>query len=394
MMNRTVAILFASIATLAAVADTNVVADAEKCRQITPVNVVTMTPPGAITAMSVTSGATKAETDQRTSTANAVSALQKGSASVVQGVGIAQSDRESHVVDCGRHESLLNCGWWVALGTLVVLVILTLRMMFGKRFAECRWSVASMAMLVSLVGLITLCSFMWVERVVCDCEQKREFFRSECMGDRLSKSEAVLKAYDQLSSELSRWFAMFAVLGTFFGFVLPVGSYFLQIRELNRKGKEIDDRIDERVKSYTEQVLNTKQEFEKDIEDTQQKLWKALADRSYMSLISTLYACKDSKWKFTKPACLDIIVDLLQSLNWLSRLADRKCVTQYFKKLASELREFKKATDPDPEWKCTNRTKDSDVRFDLGWCAESCKDDYELIQGVLHTFGIKVLDRS
>ena len=239
-----ISILFAICTAVvsSAMADTNNVAGAEKCRQTTLVTEATMALPGTAT-MAVTDALAKSERCPRNASDNRSATTPKMNSGDVNDVGGAQFKFDTCVVDCKQSESFLKYGWWIALGAIIVLAILTLVMMFGKRFAECRFGVVSMAMLVSLFGLITLCSFMWVERVVGLCERNREFFRSELTENRLSEGDAVLKAYEQLSNELSRWFAMFAVLGTFFGLVLPAGGYLLQIREIEKKKEEVNSRM-------------------------------------------------------------------------------------------------------------------------------------------------------
>jgi len=261
-----VSIVFASCIAVvsAAVADTNAVAEGEKCQHLAAANVATMKSPDTVAAVADTNAVAKGAKCQRDASGIVGATTPRASTDVGQNVGGVQSNPDTYTTGCGRSELFLKYGWWVALMILIAMAMLTVVMMFGKRFAECRWSVASMAMLVSLVGLITLCSFMWVERVVGDCEQSRKIFRGELKEYRLSKSDAVLEAYDQLSSELSRWFAMFAVLGTIFGLVLPIGGYLLQMREIYRKGKEIGDRIDKNVQEYKGKIVDFERKIDED----------------------------------------------------------------------------------------------------------------------------------
>ena len=201
-------VLIGLTAAFAAVADTNVVvATTEKCQQA--------------------------------ASSNVVSASVKANVDVVQVVGGVPPDSNSRIENRKCHEFDANHGYLIAFGIFVSMVIFNVIMMFSKKITECRRRAVSMGMLTLLVGLITFCSFMWVERVMENCDQSRKIFRGELEVNRFSKSDAVLEAYDQLNSELSRWFTVFAVLGTFFGLVLPIGGYLLQIKEAERKKEEI-----------------------------------------------------------------------------------------------------------------------------------------------------------
>ena len=336
------------------------------------------------------------ETNFRSSSARAISSSRHDDVEVRPSAdgSVLCKKCECSVADINCREAFLKYGWWISIVIIASVLAFAFVMVFRK-FAEYRWRVVSMGAFVALMATIALSTFMWMERVVIDCEHAREIFRNAHTEMQLSNSEAVLKAYDQLSGELSKWFAMFAILGAFFGLVLPVGSYFLQLKEINSREEDVDAKIGEKVKEFENEMAATKEKFGKDTEEINQRLWKILVVRSHTGLSSVLYSCKASGWKYSDSISRDILQELLQFLQWLSYVDDRKYATRHFRKLAAELKEFKAAIDLIPEWKNSIRREDaqtSNVRFDLGWCAELCQDDYMFVRNVLHSWGIKVLD--
>ena len=56
-------------------------------------------------------------------------------------------------------------------------------------------------------------------------------------------SLSMIAAYDSLSNELSSWMAIMGIFATVFGLVLPLGSYLLQQRSLNREKEDLKDEI-------------------------------------------------------------------------------------------------------------------------------------------------------
>lgn len=65
-------------------------------------------------------------------------------------------------------------------------------------------------------------------------------------------SRSVLVAYEKLSDEMGRWFSLFAVLGVFFGLVLPIGAYFLQIKAVDRHEERMSEELDIRLRDAIE----------------------------------------------------------------------------------------------------------------------------------------------
>jgi len=200
---------------------------------------------------------------QPAASASVVSTSVKTNVDVVHVLGGVLPDSDSRIEGGKHYEFIVNHGCLIAFGIFALMVMFSVIMMFSKKDSECHRRAASMGMLMLLGGFITFCSFVWVERVIVNCEQSRKSFRAEIGENRLSKSDAVLEAYDQLNSELSRWFTMFAVLGTFFGLVLPIGGYLLQVKEVERKKEEI-------YSGMKSLIDDAKDKFKKETSD----LWK------------------------------------------------------------------------------------------------------------------------
>lgn len=270
-MNRiTVLLVLVAFTVSFAAADTNaVVASEEKCQQ----------------ASSASMGLTSV----------------KANVDVVQVVGRVPPDSNFCIKDRKGHEFTANCGCLIAFGIFALMLIFNVLMIFNKKITECHRRALSMCMLMLLVGLIAFCTFTWVERVMRNCNQSRKIFRSELGVNRLSKSDAVLEAYDQLNSELSRWFTMFAVLGTFFGLVLPIGGYLLQLKEIDRRKKEIDEGIDKGIQGYKDEMFRTREKLEKETEECRNSLanvQKNSTDLKEFQLKSSLNLMKFAWVKF------------------------------------------------------------------------------------------------
>jgi hypothetical protein len=152
----------------------------------------------------------------------------------------------------GTVESILRDGWMKmalggALGVLATLVFFSLLALFIRKlraseFLRC----FELGMLIAVFLLILLGAYRLTSKIV----DTGGLSHASVIADVPGESDAVLRAYDQLSGEMERWFALFGVLGTFFGLILPVGAYFLQIRSIRGQEEKTEKTIHDKIEGF------------------------------------------------------------------------------------------------------------------------------------------------
>lgn len=132
-------------------------------------------------------------------------------------------------------------------GLIVVAVIVLILLLVGI----CKKDYSDKAIIcIELIGVFVLVSLIFVgayDLLMRLIDNLKDFSALKELSTCATGSEAVQKAYAQLSTELQQWLALFGVLGTFLGLVLPVGAYLLQLKAVERKEKYIDARINEKT---------------------------------------------------------------------------------------------------------------------------------------------------
>ena len=96
-----------------------------------------------------------------------------------------------------------------------------------------------MLVLVAILALICIGAFLLLNRIVDFGANGRPFYGITSP----EANQAMLQAYEQLSNELARWGALIGVLGAFFGLVLPVGGYLLQVKAVERYEGRVEKAI-------------------------------------------------------------------------------------------------------------------------------------------------------
>ena len=85
-------------------------------------------------------------------------------------------------------------------------------------------------------------------------------------------SLSMIAAYESLSNELSSWLAIMGIFVTIFGLVIPIGSYLLQQKSLNREKDDLKDDIRE-MKEF---VNGERKELKDDVQDRVKELKKEM----------------------------------------------------------------------------------------------------------------------
>ena len=205
--------------------------------------------------------------------------------------------------------------------------------------------------------------------------------------------EALERSHDRFMLQLNISLGIIAALVTIFGAVLPIIMQWRAAAEINRKEEEIDKRIDDSVLECRNVASRVKESTKEETDQVLQVVWKTQVITTHQALESTLNACKYSNWAYSRACHSNMIQEILSVLKWLSYVTDRPFAKSHFRKLATDLKMFRDNTRHIPEWQCKEENvQTSDVRINLELCAKECEDDYKLVQEVLYSLGIKVLD--
>ena len=215
-----------------------------------------------------------------------------------------------------------------------------------------------------------------------------------------NKSKAVLQAYKQLSEEQSRWFVMFVVLGSFFGIVLPIGSYLLQIRTVSHKENEVDDRLkmsEEKCLAAIERdrgrAIKEMECMRTEFDNNVKKLWRSQVVMAHERFRSAISDAEEGKWEFSIAIRRELLSSLLLVLMYLEMTDDKAFILREVKKLADEVIKVSQKT---VEVDCDTWTKGfkrqmSGKRIDLQKYFVDSVDDLSRISEFLKRFGILVL---
>lgn len=215
-----------------------------------------------------------------------------------------------------------------------------------------------------------------------------------------NKSKAVLQAYKQLSEEQSRWFVMFVVLGSFFGIVLPIGSYLLQIRAVSHKENEVDDRLkmsEEKCLAAIErdrgQAIKEMECMRTEFDNNVKKLWRSQVVMAHERFRSAISDAEEGRWEFSIAIRRELLFSLLLVLMYLEMADDKAFILREVKKLADEVIKVSQKT---VEVDCDTWTKGFKrqmlgKRIDLQKYFVDSVDDLSRISEFLKKFGILVL---
>ena len=214
------------------------------------------------------------------------------------------------------------------------------------------------------------------------------------------ENKAVLQAYKQLSEELNRWFVMFVVLGSFFGIVLPIGSYLLQIKAVSQKESESEDRLKEAENRNQGTIASAREQIQKDMERIRtevskdvQRLWRSQVIMAHGNFKSAIYDLEEEGWVFSKERRRELLTSLLLVLKYLAITNDQAFIAGRVKMLADEITKVsQKTVDVDGDtWTRGLRKQTSDRRINLLDYCKDCADEFSKISKFLEKFGILVL---
>ena len=157
-----------------------------------------------------------------------------------------------------------------------------------------RWLCAAESVfLIAVVILLAWGTRDTVLKVVDSFQRDKVVFSED-------QNKAVLEAYDKLSSEMNRWSVMFVVLGSFFGLVLPIGAYLLQMKEIARKEGAVDAKFAEEARQRKKsietadlEIKKMRDEFRSDVGE----VWQAQAIVQSESFYSVLRLLKKTSWE-------------------------------------------------------------------------------------------------
>lgn len=140
------------------------------------------------------------------------------------------------------------CVAFVAILLIILSVVVSWVIAAWRARDVRRWLCAAES--VFLIAIVLLLAWGTRDTVlkVVDSFQRDKVVFSE------NQNKAVLEAYDKLSGELNRWSVMFVVLGSFFGLVLPIGAYLLQMKEIARKEGAVDEKFAEKESKWNEAI--------------------------------------------------------------------------------------------------------------------------------------------
>lgn len=265
--------------------------------------------------------------------------------------------------------------------TAVVLSIITIGIVYFKSVDKRVARVLESLILIVIVLVLAYGTQSTVLKLVDGQTVMQRDFPAE-------KSSAVLCAYKQLSEELSRWFVMFVVLGSFFGIVLPIGSYLLQIRAIRHK----EDEVEEAIKESEKRAQNEIDKRTKKIKDDIDKVWRGHVVAAYVQFLSAVNDIEKEEWKLNATNRRELIFSLILVLKYLENTNNEKFVTEKIKGLAKKtgmISEKIGAINPD------DKSKDSNVRKDrpqihLSDKCSQCKDELSKISQFLENFGVFV----
>ena len=210
------------------------------------------------------------------------------------------------------------------------------------------------------------------------------------------ENKAVLQAYQQLSEELNRWFILLVAFGALFGLILPVGSYFLQLRAISRKEDESDERLMELERRNRGEIDKAK----KEIADTQEQfakavgnLWRSQTIMAHERFLDAIKGVQGKPCQFNTNESRELFASLWLVLKYLEQTKCQQFVTKWVVRLADEIKGIFKNTD---EKECNTCAEDASKqqerhRIELSKYCADCMDEFNQIAKFLAKFGINIL---
>lgn len=192
---------------------------------------------------------------------------------VAETLALSQAEYDARYTElCSAHDGC--CGkalWWACFFLIVALFIFFVLGHTKKCQCQDVGRSIELLMLLAVLLLISFGAYKLTARIV-DAGTKCHL---EEIAQAPNKPSAVLCAYKQLSDEMERWFALFAVLGAFFGLVVPVGTYFLQVKRVDQHEKEMKQSINAAVTCARE----TSAQVQEEVKGARERLEKLEQDR-------------------------------------------------------------------------------------------------------------------
>lgn len=217
-----------------------------------------------------------------------------------------------------------------------------------------------------------------------------------------ARDAAVLQAYQQLSGELGRWFVMFVVLGAFFGLVLPLGSYLLQIRAINGREDEVDAKIKEREDRYEKASEKFRKELEekscREMERIQadcakgiRRLWQGQVFAARGQFLLAISNAEDAGWKSS--LSYELVSSLVLMLKFLEVSEISELIVKEVRFLAGKVKYVQSKTlDADAvTWKRGWKESSSKEEIALSSYCTECREEFQTLKAFLEGFGIHVL---
>ena len=283
-----------------------------------------------------------------------------------------------------------------ALGIVLLLLCVGAWVVAIFRIKDIKRSVlyiAESAILIFVVLLLAWGTRDTVLKVVDSFQRDKVVFSED-------QDTAVLEAYDKLSSELNRWSVMFVALGSFFGLVLPIGAYLLQMKEIARKEGAVDEKFEEEARLRKEESDQAKKEIkelsEKFREDVS-RVWVSQVVMANERLRSTVSDFKADGWKLDRRRLREFLSSLLLVLAYLERTQKQDFVVSRMSDLAKLICLLKENVQPEDfkKWVAGMGEQHSATRIAL---FKYCDDDeesrrsFKTVQTFVREFGLKVLD--
>lgn len=272
--------------------------------------------------------------------------------------------------------------------------------------------IAESAILIFVVLLLAWGTRDTVLKVVDSFQRDKVVFSDD-------RDTAVLEAYDKLSNELNRWSVMFVALGAFFGLVLPIGAYLLQMKEIARKEGAVDEKLKQEQEKRKEEIekvmseiegarrgiqktmdvmMRTKVEVTESqmrIEGMVRKLWKSQVAMSQENLADIIQDMGDCDWQLDKVHVREFRAALILFLRCLANIDGNVFVLEHLSILADLLKLVTDhVSDEEMEqWvKVIARGKKTVIRLSPSIEGEGeRKDAFEEIKAFAKKFGIGIV---
>ena len=300
-------------------------------------------------------------------------------------------------VESGRKGAIF---WGLSVfGAIAALALLVLCgvALFSKQVGNNLLYCIEVVLLVAVLALISFGAFHLLSRIV-------DLGASGCAMQAITspeRNEAVLQAYEQLSNELERWVALLGILGTFFGLVLPVGAYLLQLKAVNREEEKIEDFVQKTQNAFEKQMSETmasnKRVMDATLESRDQKIWKAYADMQYDENLkcfqnlrkqaAILPNAEQKRWLWVQ--WISSVIAVVQALL---RVRDDTFAKQKLKALIQELQGVQLLHDfAAMQEYFRNQYQNGTCQLEGGVdvLRRHCPDEMKELEGLLNFFGIR-----